>query len=649
MSTTIVTKFTTIAILLFSIAYATNTINNIFTKFIINFFCYSIVFFIILALLAFSPLSLPFRKLPNGKPRRGLLNERYTDEKAKKGYDVIIIGSGMGGLSCAASLSRFGLKVLVLEQHDVAGGGTHTFHIDGKTDYEFDSGLHYTVPQSAELLQLACGTRMKPVEISKMGESDGCFDEVVLGDASKKGFRVKHNQKQIPDLRKMFPSSKDQHELNEFLKIATMINNCIPLWLISKVFPMWFRKIYKYLFLTTFTKYAKQTGEEVTTNLISNKKMAAYLLGLWMDTGSPPDRHSFVMTAALSIGFPKEGGAFPDGGSKSMATCLIQAIELNGGKVLMRARVEEILIDTKTNCVKGVRINNKTKTEIFANTVICAAGYGNLYTRLLPESVVPDGYMSKTKSKNGLRQLPKKLENSGSWVMANIGIKINPKEAGIGCSNVWLMPCSEKNGYDLFQGTRDYFKDPLQVEHIPMMITFPSIKDRKCTLGEKKERLTCQLLSVADDKWFQQWENELNNSSSHKHPQDGEYEIFKSKWKAKMMKILLQRYPIFKDKIDFFDLSTPLSIKYYLNKPGGGAIGLDVTPSRFYDDETEQLLDMKTPINGLWLTGEDALLCGQPLAQLSGILTSWRIVGFFGSFSFVLGIIRLAISDLLGI
>jgi hypothetical protein len=34
---------------------------------------------------------------------------------------------------------------------------------------------------------------------------------------------------------------------------------------------------------------------------------------------------------------------------------------------------------------------------------------------------------------------------------------------------------------------------------------------------------------------------------------------------------------------------------------------------------------MKTPIEGLWLTGEDALLCGQPLAQLSGILKSWRI------------------------
>ena len=125
-----------------------------------------------LSLLAFSPFSLPFQELPKEKPRRGLLNERFSNEKVHHDggnkYDAIVIGSGMGGLTCAASLSRFGYRVIVLEQHEVAGGGTHTFFIDGKTDYEFDSGLHYTVPQSAELLQLACGTRNKPVEVSKI-------------------------------------------------------------------------------------------------------------------------------------------------------------------------------------------------------------------------------------------------------------------------------------------------------------------------------------------------------------------------------------------------------------------------------------------------------------------------------------------------
>merc|ERR1712004_18797 len=97
----------------------------------------------------------------------------------------------------------------------------------------------------------------------------------------------------------------------------------------------------------------------------------------------------------------------------------------------------------------------------------------------------------------------------------------------------------------------------------------------------------------------------------------GEYELLKEKWKVKLLDTLLARYPQFKDKIEFFDISTPLSIKYYLNKPGGAAVGLNPNPARFCDDEIDLLLDMKTPISGLWLTGEDALLCGQPLAQMS--------------------------------
>jgi len=54
--------------------------------------------------------------------------------------DVCIIGAGIGGLSCAALLGKYGVSVAVAEAHTVMGGAAHGFHRDG---YEFDSGPSY--------------------------------------------------------------------------------------------------------------------------------------------------------------------------------------------------------------------------------------------------------------------------------------------------------------------------------------------------------------------------------------------------------------------------------------------------------------------------------------------------------------------------
>lgn len=90
-------------------------------------------------------------------PRPHILKEGFSARKVairegQRPWDAIVIGSGIGGLSCAAILSRVGKRVLVLEQHDVIGGCTHTFEAKG---FEFDTGLHYG---EQELLFYCCAT-----------------------------------------------------------------------------------------------------------------------------------------------------------------------------------------------------------------------------------------------------------------------------------------------------------------------------------------------------------------------------------------------------------------------------------------------------------------------------------------------------------
>ena len=70
--------------------------------------------------------------------RKKIERDRYNKKKIPKDIDVIVIGSGIGGLSTAAFLSRVGKKVLVLEQHYIAGGCTHSFDEKG---IEHETGI----------------------------------------------------------------------------------------------------------------------------------------------------------------------------------------------------------------------------------------------------------------------------------------------------------------------------------------------------------------------------------------------------------------------------------------------------------------------------------------------------------------------------
>ena len=63
----------------------------------------------------------------------------YERNPGSEKYDVVVIGSGMGGLTAASLLSRAGKKVLVVERHDRPGGYAHSFR---RGFYNFDAAVH---------------------------------------------------------------------------------------------------------------------------------------------------------------------------------------------------------------------------------------------------------------------------------------------------------------------------------------------------------------------------------------------------------------------------------------------------------------------------------------------------------------------------
>ena len=74
------------------------------------------------------------------KPSTLRIGRRYRPNRLAPGYDALVIGSGMSGLTTAALLSDLGWRVCVLEQHYTAGGYTHSYERHG---YEWDVGVHY--------------------------------------------------------------------------------------------------------------------------------------------------------------------------------------------------------------------------------------------------------------------------------------------------------------------------------------------------------------------------------------------------------------------------------------------------------------------------------------------------------------------------
>ena len=213
-------------------------------------------------------------------------------------------------------------------------------------------------------------------------------------------------------------------------------------------------------------------------------------------TGTVPKDASFGMQALLTFHFVN-GGYYPVGGASEIAFNIIPTIEAAGGKVLVRARVTDILFDEGTNRVTGVRVKQgHTVYEILAPLVISDAGVHNTFESLLPKEAV---------KKFKLKQLLKRVRHGFGLMSVFIGLDGTKEELGLKASNTWAF-----RDADLDKAVDDYISltpEEAMTAEVPLMfVSFPSTKDP--TYNERYPgKTTCTIVTMTPYEWFEEWKD----------------------------------------------------------------------------------------------------------------------------------------------
>ena len=259
----------------------------------------------------------------------------HTRTRAANDYDAIVIGSGLGGLSCAAAFARQGFKPLVIEQHDKPGGFATAFARPG--GFLFDVSLHSTTvsPRDGVYNLIAGFPEITEVEfLPHPTLFRAIYPEHDLRVAQRDPAAYTNL------LTGLFP---DEREGIAGL-FADMTGLASEVGRLSSAggqvdmsrFPIDYPHILQF--------NGKTWGEMVDTRIL-NSRLKAIVSGQWGYYGLPPSRLSCFYYAMPFIGYLTAGGFYPRGRSQNISTALARYIEAHGGKVLLNTRVERILLD----------------------------------------------------------------------------------------------------------------------------------------------------------------------------------------------------------------------------------------------------------------------------------------------------------------
>jgi all-trans-retinol 13,14-reductase len=489
-------------------------------------------------------------------------------------YDIVIIGSGMGGLVCADLLGKEGYKVCVLEKNRQIGGSLQTYVRDRVI---FDSGVHYLggLGEGQNLYQVFkyMGIIGK-LKLQKMEED--VFDKIIIENDEKEYAYAQGYENFIRHLLKDFPAEE------KALRIY-----CDKIKEVCSKFPLYnlrsggnFNEKNEVLAIDT-----KEFIESVT----ADKKLQAVLAGNNMLYVLQAGKTPFYVHAMILNSYIESSWKCIDGGS-NIGKYIAKNIRDQGGVIHRNSEVKKIVVEEgKVSYVEmadGSQVHGK-----------------NFISNMHPARTLEmtDTHLIKHAYKNRI----KNLENSTGGFVINI---VFEKES---------FPYLKHNYYYHKEGHIWNMSGHTDKNWPLCYCVFFSASSRT---DKYAEAMTILAYMRYDE--VKKWDQTIN-TVSEQVDRGPDYEDFKKQKAEILLDCVEEKFPGLRSKIKKYYSATPLSYRDYIGNEDGSMYGI----VKDYRNPLKTLISPRTKLPNLFLTGQNLNLHGILGAAMSGLVTCSAFMG----------------------